>query len=110
MSVGSWALLLFGVVTFISFLAALSESGRLRRPALTFLRPPAPLGLIIAILGGVLDFFVTSDTCVLLAVTDQPICRTNLLGLVFPVVRRGVVRGAAREPRASVPERATSLV
>src|SRR5215217_3464086 len=33
MSVGSWALALFGVFSFLSFLAALAEDGRLRIPA-----------------------------------------------------------------------------
>ena len=84
MSVGAWALLLFGVVTFISFLAALSGTDRPRRPTLAFLRPPSPVGTVVALLGGLLAFFVAGYTGVLLAVTNRPIWSdTNLLGLVF---------------------------
>src|SRR5919106_4766667 len=40
MSLGSWALLLFGGFAALSFLAALHETGRLRWPWLARLRPP----------------------------------------------------------------------
>ena len=44
MSVGSWALLIFGFFSFLSFLAALVEDNRLAWPAGARLRPPGTLG------------------------------------------------------------------
>lgn len=86
MSVGSWALLIFGFFAFLSFLASLAEADRIRWPALAALRPPRVLGAIVAIVGGLLGFFVAGYTGVLLAVTNRPIWSdTNLLGLAFLV-------------------------
>ncbi|MGH7317444.1 MAG: NrfD/PsrC family molybdoenzyme membrane anchor subunit [Candidatus Rokuibacteriota bacterium] len=86
MSVGSWALPVFGFFALLSFLAALSEAGTLRRPALTALRPPRPLGCVVAVLGGLLGFYVAGYTGVLLAVTNRPIWSdTPLLGPLFVV-------------------------
>lgn len=86
MSVGSWALLVFGLFTFIGFLAALSEAGRLRRPWLSSLRPPGLVGSLVALAGGVFAFFIAGYTGVLLAVTNRPIWSdTPLLGLNFLV-------------------------
>jgi formate-dependent nitrite reductase membrane component NrfD len=80
MSIGSWALLAFGAFSFVSFLAAL-EWRRFH-----VFRPPALLGIVVAILGGALGFFVAGYTGILLAVTNRPIwADTNLLGLVFVV-------------------------
>src|SRR5688572_7559431 len=84
-SVGSWALLLFGLFAFLSFLAALDarDGGPRRLPAL---RPPAPMGTVIAVLGGLFAVFIAGYTGVLLAVTNRPIWSdTNLLGLTFLV-------------------------
>lgn len=84
MSVGAWALLVFGFFTLVSFLAALAEDGWLRYPALTRLRPPGILGTIVVVLGGLLGFFIAGYTGVLLAVTNRPIWSdTSLIGLVF---------------------------
>ena len=86
MSLGSWVLLLFGGFAFLSFLGALAESGRLRWPQVTALRPPGVLGTIVTLLGGLLGFFVAGYTGVLLSVTNRPIwADTWLLGLVFIV-------------------------
>jgi formate-dependent nitrite reductase membrane component NrfD len=86
MSVGAWALLAFGFFTFISFLAVLAESGRLRWPGLARLRPPGVLGTIVVVIGGLLGFFIAGYTGVLLAVTNRPIwADTNLIGLLFLV-------------------------
>jgi formate-dependent nitrite reductase membrane component NrfD len=83
MSVGAWALLVFGGFAFLSFLAALSENGGRRA---SFLRPPGLLGTVVTILGGGLAFFIAGYTGVLLAVTNRPIWSdTTLLGLVFLV-------------------------
>lgn len=84
MSLGSWALLLFGGFAFLSFLAALEDAGVLRWPRLAMFRPPHIVGRVIGILGGILAFFVAGYTGVLLAVTNRPIWSdTTLLGLNF---------------------------
>ncbi len=86
MSLGSWALLLFGGLAFLSFLAALADDGRGRWPRLAVLRPPGILGTLVALAGGLLGFFVAGYTGVLLTVTNRPIwADTSLLGLVFVV-------------------------
>jgi len=94
MSVGSWALLIFGLFSFISFLGALAEEDRFRWtafrrlhwPGLIAVRPPAPLGIIVAILGGIAGLFISGYTGVLLAVTNRPIWSdTPLLGMLFIV-------------------------
>src|SRR5262245_62003297 len=83
MSLGSWALLFFGLVTLLSFAAALAEAGR--APAgFRALRPPHILGGVVTVLGGLLGFFIAGYTGVLLSVTNRPIWSdTNLLGLMF---------------------------
>ncbi|HJR59079.1 MAG TPA: NrfD/PsrC family molybdoenzyme membrane anchor subunit [Vicinamibacterales bacterium] len=94
MSIGSWALLAFGLFSFISFMGALAEEDRLRWPAFRRLqwpafrttRPPAVTGLIVAVLGGLAGLFVAGYTGVLLAVTNRPIWSdTPLLGMLFIV-------------------------
>jgi formate-dependent nitrite reductase membrane component NrfD len=85
MSAGSWALVVFGALALLSFLAALAEAGRLRRwPGLARLRAPGLPGRIVTLLGGLTGFFVAGYTGVLLAVTNRPIWADSpLLGLVF---------------------------
>jgi formate-dependent nitrite reductase membrane component NrfD len=86
MSLGSWALLLFGAFALLSFLSALGEAGRLRWRWLPALRPPAGLGMLLGVAGGLLGVFVAGYTGVLLAVTNRPIwADTPLLGLAFLV-------------------------
>jgi len=86
MSVGSWALMIFGIFSLLSFLSALAEDGRLQRPAARALRPPGMLGSIIAVIGGLFGFYVAGYTGVLLAVTNRPIWSdTPLLGMLFVV-------------------------
>jgi len=84
MSLGAWGLLVFGGFAFLSFLGALADSGR--RRGFAFLSPPAPIGVIVSVLGGLAGFFLVSYTGVLLAVTNRPIWSdTTLLGAVFLV-------------------------
>jgi formate-dependent nitrite reductase membrane component NrfD len=86
MSVGSWALLIFGIYSLLSFLSALAEDGRLQWPAARSLRPPGMLGSMVAVVGGLFGFYVAGYTGVLLAVTNRPIWSdTPLLGMLFVV-------------------------
>lgn len=94
MSIGSWALLIFGLFTFISFLAALADDDRVRSaslrrlqwPAFRTFRGPTALGRIVAVLGGFFGLFLAGYTGVLLAVTNRPIWSdTPLLGMLFIV-------------------------
>jgi len=86
MSLGSWALLLFGLFSFIAFLGALAESRRIRWLEPRSLRPPGAVGSVLAVIGGLLGFYVAGYTGVLLAVTNRPIWSdTPLLGLLFVV-------------------------
>lgn len=85
-SVGSWALLIFGIFSFLSFLAALTEDNRLDWPRSSIFRPPGVLGSMVAAVGGLFAFFVAGYTGVLLAVTNRPIWSdTPLLGMLFIV-------------------------
>ena len=94
MSVGSWALMVFGFFTFLSFMGALAEEERVRWPAFSRLRwpffravrPPTITGVVIAVLGGIAGLFIAGYTGVLLAVTNRPIWSdTPLLGMLFIV-------------------------
>jgi formate-dependent nitrite reductase membrane component NrfD len=70
MSLGTWALLLFGIFSFVSFVEALTPrvSARRRKG-----RGPTTLRFIIDILGGILGLYVASYTGVLLSVSNQPV-------------------------------------
>jgi formate-dependent nitrite reductase membrane component NrfD len=86
MSVGSWALLIFGAFTFISFLAAVVETREVLWRWVHTLRPPGTVGTVFAVLGGMAGFFIAGYTGVLLAVTNRPIWSdTSLIGLTFVV-------------------------
>jgi protein NrfD len=86
MSLGSWALLVFGFFALLGFLAALREAGRVRWSWLRLVRPPGIVGGVVAVIGGLFGFFVAGYTGVLLTVTNRPIWSdTPLLGLNFVV-------------------------
>jgi formate-dependent nitrite reductase membrane component NrfD len=86
MSAGSWALLMFGIFSFLSFLGALAQSDWLRWSAAGRLRPPGTIATVIAMVGGLFGFYVAGYTGVLLAVTNRPIWSdTPLLGMLFIV-------------------------
>ncbi len=86
MSLGSWALLIFGVFALISFIGALIEDDYLAWPAGRRVRPPGFLGSIVGLIGGLVGFYVAGYTGVLLAVTNRPIWSdTPLLGMLFVV-------------------------
>lgn len=86
MSVGSWALLIFGVFSFAGFVGALAEAGSIRWQSARRLRPPGAVGSVLAIIGGLFGFYVAGYTGVLLAVTNRPIWSdTPMLGMLFVV-------------------------
>lgn len=86
MSIGSWALLIFGIFSLLTFLSALAEDNHLQWPKARDLRPPGMLGWILSAIGGILGFYVAGYTGVLLAVTNRPIWSdTPLLGMLFVV-------------------------
>jgi formate-dependent nitrite reductase membrane component NrfD len=75
MSVGSWALVIFGVFAFVSFLEVLALDGRLRAgpgPAIARLLSGLP-GRVFNVVGTVFGLFVASYTGALLSVSNQPI-------------------------------------
>ena len=86
MSIGSWALMIFGIFALVSFLGALADAERIPWAAWRKVHPPSLLGRFIAAIGGIFGFYVAGYTGVLLAVTNRPIWSdTPLLGLLFIV-------------------------
>ena len=98
MSIGSWALTIFGLFATLSFIGALAEDEQtrsqwtpLRRinapwPALRRLLGRAWIRRTVAVLGGLAGFYIAGYTGVLLAVTNRPIWSdTPLLGMLFVV-------------------------
>lgn len=78
MSIGAWALLIFGAFSFLSFLGALAEP-RSRKA-------PSGLARVISVIGAIFGLYVAGYTGVLLAVTNRPIWSdTPLLGMLFVV-------------------------
>jgi len=72
MSLGSWALLGFGLFSFVSFLGAVAESGwHAADPIARILR--GTVGAVWNVIGTGLGFFVGGYTGVLLAVSNQPV-------------------------------------
>lgn len=92
-SVGAYALLFFGLFSFLSFLDALVETGRLPWAPLRQKYSGTPR-TIYSILGGSVGFFLAAYTGVLLAHTHLPVwADTPLLGAIF--VASGASTGMA---------------
>jgi formate-dependent nitrite reductase membrane component NrfD len=68
MSVGSWALAVFGLCSFLSFLGSLWPDRRLGR---LFTR--GFIGGLLAVVGSLMGFFIAAYTGALLTATNQPI-------------------------------------
>lgn len=86
MSVGVWALTLFGIVATISFLETLLRDGRLGRGIAERVIPvmDGPTGRVINVVGALLGLFMASYTGVLLMVSNQPVWSdTWMLGGLF---------------------------
>jgi len=87
LSVGTWALLVFGGMSFLSFLNVLVEDGRLKSPGLTklhtiFSRIPHK---VYAAVGAFFGFFVAGYTGVLVNTTARPLWEATdpLIGPIF---------------------------
>ncbi len=82
MSVGSWGLLLFGLFAALAALSAAREEERVRwGPAFVV---ASGLRTFVAIVGGVLGFFLAGYTGVLLSVTNRPVWADSpMLGALF---------------------------
>jgi protein NrfD len=68
MSIGAWALTLFGLCTFLSFLSSLWPGGRLER-----LFRHGWLGRGLQVVGALVGFFIAAYTGALLTATNQPV-------------------------------------
>jgi formate-dependent nitrite reductase membrane component NrfD len=82
MSVGSWILLLFGLFATLAAISAVRGEGRARWA------PEAIAGrgfrTIVAVIGGLLGFFLAGYTGVLLSVSNRPVwADSSLLGILF---------------------------
>lgn len=72
MSLGSWALMGFGLFSFVSFLGAIAESGwHAADPIARILR--GTVGAVWNVIGTALGLFICAYTGVLLAVSNQPV-------------------------------------
>ncbi|MGH2490577.1 MAG: NrfD/PsrC family molybdoenzyme membrane anchor subunit [Candidatus Limnocylindria bacterium] len=72
MSVGAWALLVFGLFSFVSFLGAIAERGwHAADPIARILR--GTVGAVWSIIGTAFGLFICAYTGVLLAVSNQPV-------------------------------------
>ena len=87
MSIGAWALTVFGGLAFLSFIAVLAEHGRVglgRFRGLAHTLHNGPVGVGFSLLCAGVGFFVASYTGVLLAASNQPFWSdTRLLGGLF---------------------------
>ncbi|HEV2780044.1 MAG TPA: NrfD/PsrC family molybdoenzyme membrane anchor subunit [Actinophytocola sp.] len=72
MSVGVWALLIYGAFATVSFVDSLVRDGRLRWPWLARLLGGA-FGKVVVAVGAILGLFIAGYTGVLLSVSNQPV-------------------------------------
>jgi len=73
MSLGSWALLAFGLFSFVSFLGALAETGRIRAASSLASAIRGLPATIWGVIGTALGLFICGYTGVLLAVSNQAV-------------------------------------
>ncbi len=108
MSIGSWALLVFGFFAALSALIALSEDGRIG-----LLRGVSDTARkVVALFGAFFGFFIAGYTGVLLAVTNRPVWADSaFVGMLFLVSAAStgaaalILLGRNRGATASVIER-----
>jgi formate-dependent nitrite reductase membrane component NrfD len=86
-SVGAWALLLFGLFTGVSFIGVLAEDARFGLGRLSGLARnlhQGPIGLIFQVIGCLFGFFIASYTGALLTASNQPFWSDSpLIGALF---------------------------
>ncbi len=94
-SVGSWALLVYGAFAFLAFLDNLVETGHLKFAPFAKLYNRVPRKLY-AVAGSFMGFFVAGYTGVLLNLTARPLWQATdpLLGMLF-IVSAGSTGAAA---------------
>jgi formate-dependent nitrite reductase membrane component NrfD len=86
MSVGAWALLIFGLFSFVSFVGALADADKISWSGARRFRRPGLFGAVWSSIGALFGFYIAGYTGVLLAVTNRPIWSdTPLLGFLFIV-------------------------
>lgn len=86
MSIGSWALLVFGFFSLLSFLMALAEGRNIRWRTLDRVRTMRPFTMIVALLGALAGLYIAGYTGVLLAVTNRPFwADTSAIGMLLLV-------------------------
>ena len=86
MSIGSWALLVFGMFSLASFVSALAEGGHVRWRWFDRIQAMRLLWRIIAILGALAGLYIAGYTGVLLAVTNRPFWSdTAMVGMLMLV-------------------------
>jgi formate-dependent nitrite reductase membrane component NrfD len=75
MSLGVWGLTVFGLFSFVMFLAAVGEGGYLRWRLLAGAGRvmDSALGIVFMVIGAIFGLFVAAYTGVLLAVSNQPV-------------------------------------
>jgi formate-dependent nitrite reductase membrane component NrfD len=75
MSVGAWALLIFGLFSFVSFLGAVGELGWWRFGAIERVRAgiSRAVSAVWGVIGTFFGFFIAGYTGVLLSVSNQPV-------------------------------------
>lgn len=82
-SVGAWALALFGGFALLSLLGSLASEGRVVSRRFAFLTESG-LGRVLTTVGAALGFFVAAYTGVLISVTNRPLwSESTLWGLLF---------------------------
>jgi formate-dependent nitrite reductase membrane component NrfD len=93
-SFGSWALLVFGAMSFLSFLDNLIQDGKIRFAPFASLYNRRPRELY-AIVGSIAGFFIAGYTGVILNLTARPLWAATdpLLGALF--IASGASSGAA---------------
>jgi formate-dependent nitrite reductase membrane component NrfD len=87
MSIGAWALMLFGLFSGASFVGTLAEDGRLglgRFSGLAERLHRGPIGTLFQLAGTAVGFFIASYTGALLTATNQPFWSdSTLIGALF---------------------------
>ena len=73
MSLGAWALLIFGIFSLVMFVAALAEGETVGGLDVVARFATGAVGLVFMVVGAVFGLFIAAYTGVLLAVSNQPV-------------------------------------